>query len=184
MGRQLALLHKSTQQKCFDFEWSKYLRATSQPNSWVDSWLDFWCEQRLGWQLELFSRKTKVSDQLLNLWDRLLAKFDDLLDEVDEPAVLIHGDLWSGNASADENGDPVIFDSACYYAHRKAEIGMMRLFGGFGPRCETAYQEVWPLQAGVEQRITLYHLYHELNHLNLLGRSYYHDCVSTMRQLL
>lgn len=27
---------------------------------------------------------------------------------------LLHGDLWSGNISADKNGDPVILDPACY----------------------------------------------------------------------
>lgn len=61
---------------------------------------------------------------------------------------------------------------------------MMHLFGGFGPRCEAAYAEVWPLQAGAEQRVTLYRLYHELNRLNLFGCGYYQTCLSTMRTLL
>ena len=61
---------------------------------------------------------------------------------------------------------------------------MMRMFGGFGPRCEAAYEEVWPLVAGAEQRITLYRLYHELNHLNLFGSGYYESCISTMKSLL
>ena len=93
-------------------------------------------------------------------------------------------DFWSGKAAANEKGEPVIFDPASYYGHREAEIGMMRLFGGFGPRCEAAYAEVWPLQDGYEQRITLYRLYHELNHLNLFGRSYYQTCLSTINSLL
>ncbi len=109
---------------------------------------------------------------------------DVLLGEIDEAAVLLHGDLWSGNAAADEKGEPIIYDPASYYGHREAEIGMMRMFGGFGPRCEAAYDEVWPLTAGAEQRITLYRLYHELNHLNLFGSSYYQSCISTMESLL
>jgi len=78
----------------------------------------------------------------------------------------------------------VIFDPASYYGHREAEFGMMRLFGGFGARCEAAYQEVWPFQPGVDRRIALYQLYHQLNHLNLFGPSYYDGCLSTARSLL
>ena len=35
--------------------------------------------------------------------------------------VLLHGDLWSGNISQSEDGDPVIFDPASYYGHNEAE---------------------------------------------------------------
>ena len=74
---------------------------------------------------------------------QLLESLDEILACDPEPAVLLHGDLWSGNASANEKGAPVIFDPACYYGHREAEFGMMRLFGGFTADCEAAYQEVW-----------------------------------------
>ncbi len=85
---------------------------------------------------------------------------------------------------ADQQGQPVIFDPASYYGHREAEFGMMRLFGGFGPRCEAAYQEIWPFEAGYEERFRLYQLYHELNHLNLFGPSYYAACMASMDALL
>lgn len=184
IGRQLALLHQKTVHEKFGFERDNYLGTTQQPNRWTESWLDFWRDQRLGWQLNLFANKTDISDPLLELGDRLMVKLDGLLGGVEEPPVLLHGDLWSGNAAADEKGDPIIFDPASYYGHREAEIGMMRLFGGFGPRCEAAYAEVWPLAPGSEERILLYRLYHELNHLNLFGRSYYQGCISTMEQLI
>jgi len=183
-GRQLALLHRKTIHEKFGFERDNYLGTTQQPNSWTDNWLGFWRDQRLGWQLNLFARKTDTNDPLLELGDRLLVRLDELLGSIKEPPVLLHGDLWSGNAAADENGDPIIFDPASYYGHREAEIGMMRLFGGFGPRCEAAYGEVWPFEAGAEERICLYRLYHELNHLNLFGRSYYQACIASMKQLL
>ena len=184
MGRRLALLHETTRKVTFGFDRDNYLGTTPQPNAWMDHWVDFWRERRLGWQLELFSSKTDPDDRLLIMGGRLQEQLDELLGGVDEPAVLLHGDLWSGNAAADEQGEPVIFDPACYYGHREAEIGMMRLFGGFGPRCEAAYGEVWPLQPGADRRITLYRLYHELNHLNLFGRGYYSSCITTMKQLL
>ena len=184
LGRQLALLHRQTCCENFGFSQDNYLGTTRQPNRWTNDWLNFWREQRLGWQLQLFAVKTDAGDPLLRLGDRLLTSLDRFLGRIEEPAVLLHGDLWSGNAAADENGNPIVFDPASYYGQREAEIGMMRLFGGFGPRCEAAYAEVWPFQPGSEQRITLYRLYHELNHLNLFGDCYYQGCISTMKSLL
>jgi protein-ribulosamine 3-kinase len=183
IGRRLAQLHLATQKDQYGFEKDNYLGTTKQINHWQDRWLDFWREQRLGAQLKLFSSKTNEDDPILKAGERLIDKLDLLIGDINESAVLLHGDLWSGNASANEQGEPIIFDPASYYGHREAEIGMMRLFGGFGSRCEAAYTEVWSLEEGSEQRISLYRLYHELNHLNLFGQSYYQSCLSTINAL-
>jgi fructosamine-3-kinase len=113
---------------------------------------------------------------------QLMDQLDQILN-LEEPAVLLHGDLWSGNAAADEQGEPVIYDPAAYYGQREAEFGMMRLFGGFGSRTESAYQEVWPFEPGYEKRFDLYRFYHELNHLNIFGQSYYRQCMDSLRSL-
>lgn len=184
MGRSLALLHQNTRSSRYGFHFDNYLGHSPQANEWRESWLEFWRQQRLERQLSLFADEAGSNDPLLQLGQALLNGLDSLLGDIDEEAVLLHGDLWSGNADADQAGEPVIFDPASYYGHREAEIGMMRLFGGFGPRCEAAYQEVWPFQEGHERRITLYRLYHELNHLNLFGSPYYRTCLATMDALL
>ncbi len=184
LGRTLALLHQKTQAGQFGFMMDNYLGETVQPNAWSSDWLSFWRYQRLGWQLQQFARQADSDDALLKLGDQLMARLDTLLADLDEPPVLLHGDLWRGNAAADEQGRPLVFDPASYYGQREAEIGMMRLFGGFGPRCEAAYAEVWPFQAEAERRFSLYRLYHELNHLNLFGQPYYAACISTMTAIL
>jgi len=184
IGRQLAQLHLATQSDRYGFEMDNYLGYTIQHNKWSDDWSDFWRERRLGTQLQLFSEKTNLNDKLLKLGDRVMDKVDDIIGGLKEPGVLLHGDLWSGNAAADGSGNPVIYDPACYYGHREAEISMMRMFGGFGPHCEDAYEEVWSFENDKEQRITLYRLYHELNHLNLFGLAYYQSCINTMEQLI
>lgn len=184
MGRNLAELHKATQKNQYGFEENNYLGTSPQKNNWTDNWLQFWREQRLGFQLNLYAEKTNKDDPLLKAGEELLSDLDLLLGTITEAAVLLHGDLWSGNAAANETGEPIIFDPASYYGHREAEIGMMRLFGGFGQTCEAAYAEVWPLEEGAEERIMLYRLYHELNHLNLFGSGYYQTCLSTISQLI
>lgn len=184
IGRSLAALHKATQRKEYGFEENNFIGTNRQINDWSDNWLEFWREHRLGFQLKIFSEKTNTDDALLKAGERLLNKLDTLIGDISEPAVLLHGDLWSGNASANEKGEPVIFDPASYYGHREVEIGMMRMFGGFGPSCEAAYAEVWPFEEGSEERISLYLLYHELNHLNLFGSGYYQSCLSTINALI
>ena len=184
MGHELALLHLAMRKKRYGFDKDNYLGSTPQPNRWCDSWLEFWRDNRLADQLQRFSRKTSRDDPLLQCGEQLLQRLDEILGEVKEEAVLLHGDLWSGNAAADESGQPIIFDPASYYGHHEAEIGMMRMFGGFGPRCEAAYAEIWPFEPESERRITLYRLHHELNHLNLFGAGYYQGCLDTIRSLI
>jgi protein-ribulosamine 3-kinase len=184
MGRSLAQLHLATKKEQFGFYKDNYLGTTKQVNQWTDNWLEFWHDHRLGYQLQLFAAKTNKDDPLLKVGETLINKLDLIIGNINEPAVLLHGDLWSGNAAANEQGDPVIFDPASYYGHREAEIGMMRMFGGFDSNCEAAYSEIWSLEEGSEQRIHLYRLYHELNHLNLFGQSYYQTCLSTINTLI
>jgi fructosamine-3-kinase len=141
-GYGLALMHLARQSSRYGFDRDNYLGASAQPNGWHESWLDFWRECRLGAQLAMWRQQAANSDELLKLGERLLGRLDIYLGAVRESGALLHGDLWSGNAAADHNGRPVIYDPASYYGHHEAEFGMMRLFGGFGPRVEAAYQEV------------------------------------------
>ena len=49
---------------------------------------------------------------------------------------------------------------------------MMRLFGGFGPGCFTAYEEVAPLAPGWEERVALHQLAPLVVHAIKFGGSY------------
>ena len=90
----------------------------------------------------------------------------------EQPASLIHGDLWSGNAIAGPEGEPAIIDPAAHYGWAEAELGMTNLFGGFPEAFYKAYEEVAPLVEGWRDRLPIYNLYHLLNHVNLFGAGY------------
>ena len=97
---------------------------------------------------------------------------------------LLHGDLWAGNAAVDQRGHPVVFDPACYYGDREADLAMTELFGGFSRDFYAAYQAAWPLDQGYGVRKTFYNLYHILNHLNLFGGGYLRQAESMLAMLL
>lgn len=106
MGRSLAELHLATKNERYGFSRDNYLSITLQKNSWHNSWLDLWPEQRLSWQLELYAAKTSHNDPLLNAGELLINKLFELLGDINERAVLLHLDLCSGNAAANEKGKP------------------------------------------------------------------------------
>ena len=122
-----------------------------------------------------------ATNELLQSGQQLQQKLHEIL-AIDEPPCLIHGDLWSGNYLCDELVDPVLVDPAAYFGHREAEFGMTMLFGGFDESFYSAYNEVWPLAPGSEDRIAIYRLYHLLNHLNLFGKSYLPACLNILKQ--
>jgi len=100
------------------------------------------------------------------------------------PPSLLHGDLWSGNWGAVGAGEPVIFDPAVYYGDRETDLAMTRLFGGFGPAFYAAYESTWPLDPGASTRVTLYQLYHVLNHFNMFGGGYLAQARAMIERLL
>ena len=116
--------------------------------------------------------------------EKLSEKLAGLFHGYQPQASLLHGDLWGGNAAADQHANPVIYDPACYYGDREADIAMTELFGGFGAEFYAAYQAEWPLDAGYKVRKTLYNLYHILNHLNLFGRGYLGQADAMLARLL
>jgi len=109
--------------------------------------------------------------------DHDLAQVDSIIRRLPElvpaqPASLLHGDLWSGNVTSGSSGEPALIDPAAHYGWAEAELGMTVLFGGFPPGFYAAYQDARPLPNGWRDRLTLYNLYHLLNHLNLFGAIY------------
>ena len=113
---------------------------------------------------------------------RLMERLEELIGEPNEPACLLHGDLWGGNYMTDTRGEPVLIDPAAYCGRREADLAMTRLFGGFDARFYRAYEEVWPLGDGAEERLEIYKLYHLLNHLNLFGGGYHGSCMAILRR--
>lgn len=182
LGQQLAQLHQFVQ-PYFGWHRDNTIGSTLQRNQQSKHWISFWCEHRLGFQLQLAEKKgyggcLQSSGQ--RLCDHLALFFTDYTPT---PS-LLHGDLWAGNAATDNQGKPVIFDPACYYGDREADLAMTELFGGFSRDFYAAYQAVWPLNEGYKVRKSLYNLYHILNHLNLFGGGYLHQARNIIASLL
>ena len=170
LGKQLAAMHRTTSHR-FGWEEDNFIGSSIQSNRWEDTWLSFLRDQRLAFQLKLAARHGAPTT-LLEKGRRLIIMLPGILDGYQPEASLLHGDLWSGNRAADDEGQPVIFDTAVYFGDREADLAMTELFGGFGESFYQAYRAAWPLEDGYEVRKQLYNLYHLLNHFNLFGGVY------------
>ena len=183
LGRSLAELHQFDVGASFGFADDNFLGSSTQPNAWHDRWVEFWVTQRMEHQFRLASDRGLGGEALQSMGRRLVSKLDQVLGSGCQRPSLVHGDLWSGNWFAAEGG-AVLFDPAVYYADREAEFGMMTLFGDFTADFYQAYNEVWPLEEGWEDRVSIYRLYHLLNHLNLFGGGYLSGCLEIMQRFV
>jgi len=182
LGQQLAQLHMQ-KQDYFGWHRDNTIGSTAQVNGRYRDWISFWQQQRLGHQLTL-AAANGYGGRLQALGEKLCADLEPLFSGYQPQPALVHGDLWGGNAAADELGNPVIYDPACYFGDRETDLAMTELFGGFSPVFYQVYQAVYPLAPGYARRKTLYNLYHILNHLNLFGRGYLHQAESMIDKLL
>ncbi len=168
-GRQLARLHAHTSDT-FGFRHDNFLGTTPQPNPPTPDGFEFFAGHRLGYQAHLAHTRGRLAAGDL---ERVLKVARSLRNWIPEqPASLIHGDLWSGNALTGPAGEPAIIDPAAHYGWAEAELGMTELFGGFPDQFYAGYLETRPLDSGWRERLPIYNLYHLLNHLNLFGAGY------------
>lgn len=170
LGHSLAELH-AFGAPSFGLDHDNFIGRLAQSNAAADDWASFYWSSRLEPQLRLATERGLIDAGTRSEFDALRRVLPDRVGPREPPSRL-HGDLWGGNLHVDETGQPALIDPAAYGGHREIDLAMMRLFGGFGERVFSAYQEAWPLAPGAAARISLYQLYPLLVHVNLFGGSY------------
>jgi protein-ribulosamine 3-kinase len=178
-GEQLAALHH-IQRKQFGLATDNYMGALPQSNQPTDTWTDFFIHQRLQPQVKLAVSRQLLEPAHVQQFEKLYQQLGNLF--APEPAVLLHGDLWSGNFLCDASENPVLIDPAVYYGHRSVDMAMTTLFGGFDSLFYERYNYHYPLPVNYRQQWEVCNLYPLLIHLNLFGKSYLADIVHTIRR--
>ncbi|KAF2397423.1 Ketosamine-3-kinase [Trichodelitschia bisporula] len=182
----------------FGFPVSTCCGDTPQENGFHDSWAQFYADNRLrfilrraesanGKDLEVHDLVETMASQVA---PRLLGD-GHLNNGRGITPVVVHGDIWSGNAGRGSIGQgpvqDVVYDPSACYAHSEYELGIMKMFGGFGGSFLTEYHKLCPKTEPVDEyddRVALYELYHHLNHYALFGSGYRSGAVSIMKKLI
>jgi fructosamine-3-kinase len=169
-GERLAHLHKNTSSFGHGLDYTNFIGAATQVNSWQKDGVAFFIENRLNKQVDRALYDRKITPELADNFQRLYEKLPDLLPH--EAPALIHGDLWAGNAMVNEQGLVTLVDPCCYYGLREAELAFTTMFGGFDTKFYEAYHATFPIEKGFHERIPLYNLYPLMVHVNLFGEGY------------
>lgn len=201
----------------FGFPVTTCCGATAQDNSYRSSWAEFYAENRLRTVLRRGLHENGQDTELSEAVDKVARRVvPRLLGEQTLKGgivpVVVHGDLWSGNfgrgvflthapsrsrntmkTDEEESGreegrvEEVVYDPSSVYAHGEYELGIMRMFGGFGTAFWNEYLLLVPKAEPVDEwddRVALYELYHHLNHFALFGGGYRGGAMSIMRRLI
>jgi fructosamine-3-kinase len=180
LGRSLAALHRSGA-PAFGREDRRSTGSRGLPNEPLPTWVEFYATQRL---LPL-ARLARESDALPGVAIAGLEAIAERLGELGgepEPPARVHGDLWAGNRLVDDAGHNWLIDPAAHGGHREFDLAMMRLFGGFGSVCFSAYAEAFPLADGWERRVELHQLAPLVVHAIKFGGSYVHASEQAIRR--
>ena len=152
----------------FGYAVEGFIGLSKQISGWEKNWADCFINLRINPQLKEFKKKNFNSNEV----KKLILKIKMILNDHSPLISLVHGDLWSGNFGINSFNKGVIFDPASWWADCEVDIAMSLLFGGFKQDFYNEYYKVLPKKEGFEQRITIYNLYHILNHANMFGGSY------------
>jgi fructosamine-3-kinase len=141
------------------------------PNEPTETWAAFYGSQRLVPLARLARDAGALPADAVDGLGRIAVRLAEF-GGADEPPARLHGDLWAGNRLVGGDGRHWLIDPAAHGGHREFDLAMMRLFGGFGPGCFDAYDEVAPLAPGWEERVPLHQIAPLVVHAIKFGGGY------------
>lgn len=155
LGGRLAQQHLQATAPRFGWDIDNYLGRLVQRNPWTADGHAFFAEHRI-----LRYLPTPGCEQALTAHDRsrigrLAGRLPELVPT--QPASLLHGDLWRANVVGTAAG-PAVLDPAVHHGWAEAELSMVWGCGGVPDIFYAAYQEVRPLDAGWQERMSLLHI--------------------------
>jgi fructosamine-3-kinase len=177
-GRELAAMHRAGAAS-FGADWPGFIGALPQENSpSAGPWPRWFAERRLAPYLKISADRGALAAADVALVERVISDIDGYGGS--EPPARIHGDLWPGNLLWGADGRVWLVDPAAHGGHRETDLAQLALFGGAPhlPVILDAYQQVWPLADGWQDRVAVHQLHLLLVHTALFGGGY-RDAVRT-----
>ncbi len=168
-GYYLADLHQISNTD-FGFYNDNYIGSITQQNTFINSWEFFYSQYRIMPLVRILLEEKSYDNKDVQHVDNFCKRINEIFP-IESPA-LLHGDLWSGNFTIDQKGNPALYDPAVYFGHREMDIGMSRLFGGFSNELYERYNEKYPLEKNWTTRLPYTQLYPLLVHAVLFGGHY------------
>lgn len=169
LGRGLATLHKTTWSKC-GLETHSYLGVFRQDNSPMDTWVEFFGERRLRDSMKMAVDAGKMTNEQCKPIEKLIDKLPEICGP-SQPFSLLHGDPWLGNLLFDGK-QMIAIDCSIYYGNREIDLSTVDFFCPVSEHFFGAYNELYPIDPGYEERKSLWRINQWLGHVTLFGEKY------------
>lgn len=169
LGAGLAALHKTNWDKC-GLETHSYLGIFRQDNSPMDTWEEFFGERRLRAGIKMAVDSGNMTHEQCLPIEKLINK----LPRISGPKQafsLLHGDPWPGNLLYDGK-QMIAIDCSIYYGNREIDLSTVDFFYPVSEHFFNAYNEVYPIDPGYEERKALWRVNQWLGHVTLFGAEY------------
>jgi fructosamine-3-kinase len=157
-ARDMAGAHRAVISGRFGWPADGWLGRLRQVNTWNADGHEFFAEQRLLRYLTEPPAEQALTAGDRRAVERLCARLPELIPPM--PAVLTHGDLWTGNLVSQPRGQITVIDPAVSYTW--AEVDLSMLWGNPRPpasdRFFAVYQELNPSPPGWTDRMPVLHL--------------------------
>jgi fructosamine-3-kinase len=170
LGTALAALHRAGAPS-FGRDDRRSTGSRGLPNEPCATWAEFYARNRLLPLAKLARDAHALPDHAIAAMETLAGRLPGF-GAADEPPARLHGDLWAGNRLVDARGRSWLIDPAAHGGHREFDLAMMRLFGGFGDDCFSAYSEAFPLGSGWTERVALHQIAPLVVHAVKFGGGY------------
>ncbi|GAA2909011.1 fructosamine kinase family protein [Enterococcus pseudoavium] len=171
LARELSKVHGIKALK-FGYKRNNFMGLLPQINTRMADWWDFYFTNRLEVQIKIAQERNRWNTSREKNYQLFKERVYQKWGTMSFEPTLLHGDFWSGNTFFDRQGQPIFIDPAVSFGHREMDLAMAQLFGGFRREFIASYQEIAPMRAGWQERLTIYQLYYLLVHLNIFGESY------------
>ena len=132
---------------------------------------------------ELIGDKIWSSEDLAT-YEKTREVIDTYLKRRESLPVLLHGDLWPGNAMFSVDGDAYLFDPAPLYGDWEFDIGVSTVFSGFDDDFYRTYLQDLDKDPERAIRLEFYRLYLLLVHLHKFGNMYRSSVGLSMEKIL
>lgn len=178
-GRAIAYQHQH-RNNYFGLAYDNYLGPLPQINTQSTNGWEFFGQQRVLRYLSEPRCQQSLTTEDRRRIEQLVKRLPDRVPE--QPACLLHGDLWHTNMLVDRHGVPSLIDPAVNYGWAETELSMTRQYGEVPRLFYDAYIEVNPLAEGWWERLELLYIRQLMAVIAFFGNKY--NTVQQLRDLL
>ena len=170
-AKKLSKIH-SVKNECYGYDFNTPIGGLEQPCLFEKNWVNFFKNKRLLMIFEKINQSNSLPNYINKGIEKIIKNLDNYIIDFNSPS-LIHGDLWSGNILANNDGNIVgLIDPSIHYADNEYELSYLLFLNTVSDNFFNYYKDYHNIEKGFKERSDIYQIYHALVNVYLWDRVY------------